>query len=180
MIYYFIVYGVAFTYFFLLNNEGKLDFSMFTGVKHDSKKVAIIEILSRVSFLLLIILVIILFTSGKHIIDNNVFAIVMQVLSLIIFIISKKSMANNWATNITNNQNNLTTNGIFKISRNPVYVSYHLLFLSMLFYSWELFFPLYVLFAIIFHLLILEEESYLKARFGNQYIDYCNNTRRYI
>lgn len=180
MIYYFIVYGLAFAYFFLLNNEGKLDISMFIGIKHNSKKVAIIEVLSRVSFLLLIALVILSFANDKTIIDNNVFAIVMQLLSLIIFIISKKSMANNWATTITNSQNNLTTNGIFKISRNPVYLSYHLLFLSMLFYSWKLFLPLYLLFAIIFHLLILEEEKYLKARFGNEYTNYCNNTRRYI
>ncbi len=180
MILYFTIYGIIFAYFFLLNNEGKIDISMFINVKHNDTKVVIIEIFSRVSFLLLLTLVVISFTMKNNTIDTNIFAIIMQLLALIIFIVSKKSMASNWATNITNSQNSLTTNGIFKISRNPVYVSYHMLFLSMLFYSLSIFLALYILFAITFHLLILEEEKYLKARFGNEYMDYCNDTRRYI
>ncbi len=177
---YLAIYGIVFAYFFLLNNEGKIDISMFIGVKHSNIKVATIEVFSRVSFLLLLTLVVISFTMEKNIIDANIFAIIMQLLALIIFIVSKKSMASNWATNITNSQNNLTTNGVFKFSRNPVYVSYHILFLSMLFYSLSLFLGLYILFTITFHLLILEEEKYLKSRFGSEYMDYCNDTRRYI
>ncbi len=178
MILYFLVYGLIFLYFFLLDNSGKLDITMFTSVKHNDKKVFFIETLSRLSFVILILFVLVGFINDK--VDFNIISLLLQMLSLCLFILSKKTMAENWATNIDNSQETLSTVGIFKYSRNPVYIAYHLLFISMLFIDPLLFTIPYILFAISFHMLILQEEKFLKAKFNDEYIQYCKNTRRYI
>ncbi len=178
MILYFITYGLVFLYFFLLSNEGKVDITMFTSVKHTDKKVFFVEFLSRISFIILILFIFFGFINDK--IDFNIISLLLQILSLCLFVISKKTMATNWATNIKNSQETLSTNGVFKYSRNPVYIAYHLLFISMLFINPLLFAIPYIFFAIAFHFLILQEEKFLKKQFKEEYRRYCNNTRRYI
>ncbi len=175
---YYSIYGLIFLYLFLMNHEGKVSFKTLTAVKRENKRVFVIELFARLSFLLLLGSLIIGFIQDK--ITFNVPALIMQVVSLALFFLAKRTMAKNWATNITNKQETLTTSGIFKISRNPVYLAYHLLFLSTLFVNWQLFLPGYIFFAISFHLLILEEKKYLKVKFGDTYSQYCTKTRRYL
>lgn len=72
-------------------------------------------------------------------------------------------------------------NGLYRVSRNPMYISYFLYFLgcAILTNSWIL-----LLFLIAFqtssHWIILSEERWCIENFGDEYIKYMNKVRRYI
>lgn len=172
---YYIIYAIIFGYLFILDGTGKINFKQFIGVKHSDKKVVIIETIARLIFLLLILVVVLTFKYFKYV---NIISIILQVLSLIIFIVAKKTMSINWSSNL-DKRDELVTTGIFKYSRNPVYVAYHLLFLSFIFVAPLYFIIIYLVFALIFHNLILIEEQYLLATFKGEYRKYCK-TRRYL
>ncbi len=177
MIYYYIIYSLLFLYLFLLNNQGKIDIKMFLGVGHSDKKVFMVELGSRLCFLALIISLIFEFIING--LEFNIIATFFQIISLILFYISKKTMKDSWATNIINSPKLITT-GIFRYSRNPVYVSYFLLFLSMIFVNYKIFSFIILIFLICFHLLVKQEEKFLINEFGSEYEEYMKNVRRYI
>lgn len=78
-------------------------------------------------------------------------------------------------------ESGINDNGLYRYSRNPMYVAFFLYFLgcSLLINSWIYFFVL-VLFQISVHYLILSEERWCISRFGEQYKKYMSNVRRYI
>lgn len=98
------------------------------------------------------------------------------------FAISMITMKSNWHASIKENKNDqLVTNGIYRYSRNPAFVSLDLLYIAiaMLIHT----FGLYVLTAVVIwfiHLQIMQEEVFLKKMFGDSYIEYCKKTRRYF
>ena len=76
----------------------------------------------------------------------------------------------------------LVTVGIYQVSRNPIYVGLALLYagLSLLFDNpWSLALLLPIVLTLHFGV-ILREEKYLEAKFGEAYRDYCETTRRWI
>jgi protein-S-isoprenylcysteine O-methyltransferase Ste14 len=79
------------------------------------------------------------------------------------------------------NSSGLNVSGLYRISRNPMYVSFFLYFLAccILTGSWLLFIVL-VIFQISVHFLIISEERWCKTQFGQAYIDYFGKVRRYI
>ena len=73
------------------------------------------------------------------------------------------------------------TSGLYKISRNPMYLGFNMLSLSaMLFvHSWIVIaLGLYSIF--IYHIIILAEEKYLENRFMGKYLEYKKVVRRYF
>ena len=79
------------------------------------------------------------------------------------------------------NQNRLNIEGLYKISRNPMYIAFFLCFLGvgMITGSWLLLFTL-IIFQVSVHYLILSEERWCIKEFGDEYIKYMNKVRRYI
>ena len=75
----------------------------------------------------------------------------------------------------------LNTNGVYGISRNPMYVSYFICFIGMalLTRSWILF-GFVAAFQISAHWIILSEERWCLERFGAAYKQYMKTARRYI
>ena len=75
----------------------------------------------------------------------------------------------------------LNTNGIYKYSRNPMYVSYFLVFIgcSLLTNSWILF-TMTLVFQISSHWIILSEERWCINEFTQSYQDYMLKVRRYL
>ena len=74
-----------------------------------------------------------------------------------------------------------TTNGLYRLSRNPMYLGFDLLTLASMIYSLNpgiISLGLYSL--IIYHLIVLGEEKFLEQRFGTDYQEYRRKTRRYI
>jgi protein-S-isoprenylcysteine O-methyltransferase Ste14 len=79
------------------------------------------------------------------------------------------------------NDAGLNITGIYRFSRNPMYVAFFLYFLGccLLTHSWYLLVAL-ILFQISVHFLIIFEERWCKNRFGEPYTSYMKNVRRYI
>lgn len=78
-------------------------------------------------------------------------------------------------------KNGMNLNGIYRISRNPMYVAYFIYFLGcvLLTQSFVLLVILLV-FQISTHWIILSEERWCVKKFGEEYINYMNKVRRYI
>ncbi len=76
----------------------------------------------------------------------------------------------------------LQTNGIYSVTRNPMYVGVLLLYLSLafIFANWWTILLIPVLIILITYLLIQPEERYLMRAFGNSYSDYKKRVRRWI
>lgn len=76
----------------------------------------------------------------------------------------------------------LIQSGLFAHTRNPIYVGVLLLSpaLSLIIGSIWLLLATIPIFFLIQHFLILPEENYLKARFGDAYTEYCRKVRRWV
>jgi protein-S-isoprenylcysteine O-methyltransferase Ste14 len=81
----------------------------------------------------------------------------------------------------TDRPDRLITTGVFAFSRNPIYVAFALILIGEF-----LIFPHAILlayiagFVLLVHRQVLREEEYLKAHYGQEYLDYCNRVRRYL
>lgn len=75
----------------------------------------------------------------------------------------------------------LNQNGVYRYSRNPMYLAYFLCFAGMavLTRSWGLF-ALVLVFQVCTHWVILAEERECLARFGEPYRQYMEQVRRYL
>ena len=79
------------------------------------------------------------------------------------------------------NAGQLTTTGIYAMSRNPMYTSFYLIFFGefLIFPNIGLSAALIVAF-ITFHITILKEEKFLKTYYGKDYELYCKKVGRYF
>ncbi|MEW9123089.1 MAG: methyltransferase [Thermotaleaceae bacterium] len=77
--------------------------------------------------------------------------------------------------------NGINLNGLYQVSRNPMYVAYFICFLGCMFLtrSWVLL-ALLISFQVSAHWIILSEERWCIRKFGEEYIKYMNKVRRYI
>lgn len=172
---YYCIYGVAFLLLFLwVPNQGIC--IKQAGLKFEHTRIFYVELYARLSIIVNVVSFIYLFALDP---TMNLLSFIMQSFALVLFYISKRTMGKAWSTNIDSSQDMMIQSGIYKYSRNPVYVAYHLAFLSLVFQSW---FQLiaYCLFTLCFHVLILEEELWLKQTFGVQFEQYKKHTRRYL
>ncbi|GAA0281767.1 isoprenylcysteine carboxylmethyltransferase family protein [Faecalicatena contorta] len=77
--------------------------------------------------------------------------------------------------------NGMNTNGIYRISRNPMYVAYFVFFMGCVILTQSLLLLVFVLaFQISAHWIILSEERWCIQKFGEKYIQYMKSVRRYI
>jgi protein-S-isoprenylcysteine O-methyltransferase Ste14 len=78
----------------------------------------------------------------------------------------------------------LIISGPFAFVRNPLYVGNILLYIGIGIMSWSLFPYLQMVailfFAVQYHFIVLEEEKYLKEKFGETYSNYVKNVPRFI
>lgn len=100
----------------------------------------------------------------------------------IVFAIAVITMKDSWRAGLAEkDETKMITNGIYKISRNPAFLGFDLVYIGILlmFFNWILFF--FSLLAIVMlHIQILQEESYLERVFGAAYIDYKSRVCRYF
>ena len=75
----------------------------------------------------------------------------------------------------------LKTKGIYRLSRNPMYLGFDLLTLSTVIFFYDAFILILGLYSIlIYHFIILGEEKFLTNRFGKEFLDFKKKTRRYL
>ena len=91
-------------------------------------------------------------------------------------------MKDSWRAGIPEkDKTKLVTKGIYKISRNPAFLGFDLMYIGILliFFNYGLLlFTVYVIMML--HLQVLQEEKYMEKTFGNEYLQYKNKVFRYI
>ena len=77
--------------------------------------------------------------------------------------------------------NGINVKGLYRVSRNPMYVAYFIYFLGCVILTQSLILlTLLIVFQISAHWIILSEERWCVKKFGEEYINYMNKVRRYI
>ncbi|MBZ9570976.1 isoprenylcysteine carboxylmethyltransferase family protein [Methanobrevibacter sp. TMH8] len=108
--------------------------------------------------------------------------IILCYIGLVIFLIALISFGNSWRVGIdSDNQGKLVKNGIFKYSRNPIFLFMDMYFIGItLIYPTTLFIIMTLIFIIGVHKQILNEEKHLLAIYKEDYKNYKKETRRYL
>ncbi|WJJ96280.1 methyltransferase family protein [Algibacter luteus] len=103
-------------------------------------------------------------------------------LSLIVVWISQSQMANSWRIGIDeNNKTKLVTNGMFSISRNPIFLGIMIANIGLFLVIPNAFTLLIIsLSTISINTQIRLEEEFLKREFENDYLEYAKKVRRWI
>ena len=100
----------------------------------------------------------------------------------LIFLISVLCMKDNWRAGIPDkDRTELVTDGIYAYSRNPAFLGFDLQYIGVLLMFCNLLTAAFTVFAVtMLHLQILQEERYLAAAFGAEYLDYRRQVIRYL
>ena len=100
----------------------------------------------------------------------------------LIFLISVLCMKDNWRAGIPDrDRTELVTDGIYAFSRNPAFLGFDLQYVGVLLMFCNLLTALFTVFAVsMLHLQILQEERYLTAAFGAEYLKYRHQVLRYL
>ena len=108
--------------------------------------------------------------------------IFLAAIGILIFVIAMGTMRDSWRAGIpASEKTELVTGGIYRISRNPAFLGFDLLYLGLLLAFFNVVHLVCVLFAIIMlHLQILQEERFLEGLFGEDYLRYKKKTGRYF
>ena len=101
---------------------------------------------------------------------------------LLVGLLAYLHMGRSWRIGIdAGSSEELVTHGVFAWSRNPIYLFIDLLALGVLLASGSAFFVITSpLVWIGVHLRVLEEERFLRGRYGDEFDSYCATTRRYF
>ena len=75
----------------------------------------------------------------------------------------------------------LKSDGIYKISRNPMYVGFGMFTIASMIYNPNVAIIICGIFSLmVYHLIIKSEENFLSIRFGKEYENYRKTVRRYL
>ena len=108
--------------------------------------------------------------------------IAVALLGVVFFIAGMLTMRDSWRAGIPEQkETNLVTIGIYRFSRNPAFVGFDLIYLGILIAYPNAWHATSVALALcLFHQQIKNEESFLEKAFGQEYLDYKKNVRRYL
>ncbi|MGM9639154.1 MAG: methyltransferase family protein [Butyricicoccaceae bacterium] len=100
----------------------------------------------------------------------------------LLFLISVFCMKDSWRAGIPDrDRTELVTGGIYRYSRNPAFVGFDLQYIGVMLMFCNLLTAAFTFFAILtLHLQILQEERYLTAVFGADYLAYQHRVFRYL
>lgn len=153
------------------------------GMGNKPKKVLYIEkIMSLATVLTMIADICSIFAAKDFpMVQVRIVGIILGILAVVFFAAAMITMKNSWRVGIPEEKAALVTNGIYKWSRNPAFVGFDLLYLSICLLFFNI--PLLVISiwaAIMLHLQALQEEEHMKKMFGEDYINYTEHTFRYF
>jgi protein-S-isoprenylcysteine O-methyltransferase Ste14 len=102
--------------------------------------------------------------------------------ALALLVLSLVSFGRSFRVGIdTDHADRLVTDGVFSVTRNPIYAGFGLFLLGqfLVFPNWILLVYLAAGAAVI-HRQVLREEEFLKKHYGKDYLEYCRRVRRYL
>ena len=113
----------------------------------------------------------------------RIVGVLVAIVGVAVFIISVLTMRDSWRAGVSKtDKTELVTKGIYKISRNPAFLGFDLMYLGILLMFFNLVLFGVSLFAMLmFHLQIVNvEEEFLLEAFGDEYLRYKKKVCRYI
>ena len=99
-----------------------------------------------------------------------------------VFALAVITMKDSWRAGIAEkDQTEMVTNGIYRLSRNPAFLGFDLVYAGMvlMFFHWALL-AVSAFAGVMLYLQILQEERFLATTFGPPYLDYKKQVRRYL
>lgn len=177
----FIFYLIYFTKMFMQKKQG-IKTNQIGSRKE--KKLHIIETLMAIAtYSIVLVEVVSIFTNFNY--SINIIRIIGAILGFIgdlVFLLAITCMKDSWRAGIPkSDKTKLVTNGIYKISRNPAFLGFDLVYIGILLLYFNPINLIFTLFAIIMlHLQILQEEKFMEATFKEEYINYKKKVFRYL
>ena len=103
-------------------------------------------------------------------------------IEVVFFIVAMLTMADSWRAGIPDSDKTaFVQRGIYRISRNPAFVGFDLMYIGLLMAFPNIIHLLFAVFPVVMlHLQIRQEEDFLRKTFGTEYEEYCKKVRRYI
>ena len=100
----------------------------------------------------------------------------------LVFLAAVLCMKDSWRAGIPDRDKTaLVTGGIYRYSRNPAFLGFYLQYVGVMLLYCNLLTAGFTVFAItMLHLQILQEERYLTAAFGEEYLTYRRKVFRYL
>ena len=113
---------------------------------------------------------------------QNICAIIICTFSLVWFGITLNVFGKSFRVGIDESTNGkLITKGTFSVSRNPIYLAFMVFFTGIFIAYPNIITSVFLVFIVsIIHRQIIREEVFLKNHYGDEYLNYSKNTRRYI
>ena len=108
--------------------------------------------------------------------------IVVAAIGVTCFIAGMITMRDSWRAGIPDKrETSLVTKGIYRISRNPAFLGFDLIYIGILIAYPNAWHAAVVAIAIfLFHKQIKSEEAFMENAFGQDYLDYKKKVRRYL
>ncbi|MDO9578054.1 MAG: isoprenylcysteine carboxylmethyltransferase family protein [Candidatus Cloacimonadales bacterium] len=102
-------------------------------------------------------------------------------IGLIFTIISLINLGNSTSLGLPSESTTFKTNGLYKISRNPMYLGFNCFTLAAIFLTLNVTVIIMGIYSlVVYHFIILAEEEFLEQRFQKDYLKYKNKIRRYF
>jgi protein-S-isoprenylcysteine O-methyltransferase Ste14 len=112
---------------------------------------------------------------------NDYISYIILIIGLLFSILSIINLGSSTRLGLPSEDTVFKTNGLYKLSRNPMYLGFNLVTISSMIYTYNILIILLGIYSIlVYHLIILGEEKFLQTRFGEKYIDYKRKTGRYL
>jgi len=109
------------------------------------------------------------------------FGVSVYLVGILFASISIINMGNSIAMGTVYSRTKLKTNGLYAISRNPMYIGFNLMSLGGAIYTFNyVLFILAIYTIVVHHLIIIAEEKHLLQIFGKDWIDYSIKVGRYL
>jgi len=112
---------------------------------------------------------------------NDYISYLTLLIALILIVFSLINLGRSTRLGLPTESTVFKTNGLYKISRNPMYVGFNLLTISSMIYTINIWIVILGIYSIaVYHLIILSEERFLENRFGKEYSEYKLKVKRYL
>ena len=152
--------------------------------KCKDKEIRVVEVLMSIATGVIVPVQLISIFLDLHSLNMVVrwFGVVFGFVGDIVFLLAVLTMKDSWRAGIpSEDKTSFVSTGIYRISRNPAFVGFDLMYIGICLIYGNIFTVLCTIFAIVMlHFQILQEEKFLEQTFGSEYKKYKRKVFRYL